>query len=169
MRSQPGYRPFPPPKRRTVKGLRARNRFLAMSDHGTRASTHTVSDDTTNHAITAGDLVAASAELDRHLELLGGFRSLQDCLVCGHPAIRKDTQRLRLACLEYEQKFCSLPKIVQDCLCIYCGDLPSDRDHLLPKTWTGTAVRKHVPTVPACRSCNGILSDFPSPIIANRT
>lgn len=72
-------------------------------------------------------------------------------------------------CLEYQEKFSSLPKIVRDCLCIYCGDLPSDRDHLLPKNWTGVALRKHVPTVPACRSCNGILSEFPSPIIASRT
>ena len=144
------------------------NRFPGMSEYMRTKTNHTVLEGSANRLSTPGGRAEAGAEFDRHLELIGGFCSLQECPICGHPAIREDTQRLRLARLEYESKFCPLPKIVRDCLCIYCGDLPSDRDHLLPKTWTGTAVRKYVPTVPACRSCNGIRSDFPSPIIASR-
>jgi hypothetical protein len=43
-----------------------------------------------------------------------------------------------------------------------------EKDHLLPRNWTGEGVRKLVPTVPACRFCNGTLSDFPEPLIAAR-
>ena len=54
------------------------------------------------------------------------------------------------------------------CTCVYCGATATEKDHLLPLPWTGKAVRKLVPTVPACRSCNRTLSDFPNPHIYYR-
>lgn len=52
--------------------------------------------------------------------------------------------------------------------CVYCGDPSTEKDHLLPLSWTGKAARRWVPTVPSCRSCNSILSDFPDPRIYER-
>lgn len=44
-------------------------------------------------------------------------------------------------------------------VCIYCGRSAGTRDHLLPRRWTGDALRKYVATVPACGTCNSVLSD----------
>lgn len=44
-------------------------------------------------------------------------------------------------------------------ICIYCGELADTLDHLLPATWTGTAARRRIPVVPACRECNSTLND----------
>lgn len=38
--------------------------------------------------------------------------------------------------------------------CVYCGDYATHVDHLVPRPWTGNAVRRFVPTVPACADCN---------------
>lgn len=38
--------------------------------------------------------------------------------------------------------------------CVYCGDTATSRDHLVPRAWTGNAIRKLVATVPACIDCN---------------
>lgn len=45
-------------------------------------------------------------------------------------------------------------------VCVYCGEPGSNRDHLLPETLTGVAVRRGVLTVPSCGECNGILGDL---------
>lgn len=52
--------------------------------------------------------------------------------------------------------------------CVYCGELAKDQDHLLPEPYTGLEMRKEVPTVPSCSSCNGILGDLVEPIIKYR-
>jgi hypothetical protein len=44
-------------------------------------------------------------------------------------------------------------------ICVYCGLEATTRDHLLPRTWTGDAIRRHVLTVPACQQCNSIIGD----------
>jgi len=44
-------------------------------------------------------------------------------------------------------------------VCIYCGRHAGTRDHLLPRPWTGDAKRHFVATVPACGTCNSVLSD----------
>lgn len=44
-------------------------------------------------------------------------------------------------------------------VCIYCG-MPADtKDHLLPRTITGDALRKFVAVVPACKPCNSSIGD----------
>lgn len=52
--------------------------------------------------------------------------------------------------------------------CVYCGDVYTDQDHLLPRTWTGKGQRYITPTVPACGQCNRILSDHFIPRIHER-
>lgn len=44
-------------------------------------------------------------------------------------------------------------------VCVYCGMPGYTRDHLLPVTLTGEAVRKFVATVPACHECNSGIND----------
>src|SRR5690606_1956031 len=44
-------------------------------------------------------------------------------------------------------------------LCVYCGRSAGTRDHIMPRTVTGEAVRRSVPTVPACGQCNSIIND----------
>lgn len=44
-------------------------------------------------------------------------------------------------------------------LCIYCGRTCASRDHLMPRTWTGDAVRRFTAIVPACGTCNSLLRD----------
>ncbi len=39
-------------------------------------------------------------------------------------------------------------------LCVYCGALASDRDHVIPRSYFGNGA-----TVPACRQCNSYLSN----------
>lgn len=43
--------------------------------------------------------------------------------------------------------------------CIYCGRSAYTMDHLLPKHQTGLAKRAYVAIVPACGTCNSVLSD----------
>jgi len=57
---------------------------------------------------------------------------------------------------------------VGDRWCIYCGEVAEEADHLVPKPISGTLVRRWVPTVPSCQSCNRTLRDFPVPIVAAR-
>lgn len=44
-------------------------------------------------------------------------------------------------------------------VCTYCGLAAGTRDHLMPSTWTGDAVRGSVFTVPACAQCNSAIGD----------
>ena len=47
--------------------------------------------------------------------------------------------------------------------CTYCGDLATDRDHVIPLAWYGgTRVFRNKEIVPACKECNrSILKDRP--------
>lgn len=53
-------------------------------------------------------------------------------------------------------------------ICVYCGVIAGTKDHLLPRTWTGEAVRRHVLVVPACGECNSYISDRYAPSITER-
>lgn len=53
-------------------------------------------------------------------------------------------------------------------VCVYCGQSADTKDHLLPRTWTGEAVRKNVLTVPACQECNSTIGDRYAPSITER-
>lgn len=44
-------------------------------------------------------------------------------------------------------------------ICIYCGHGATTRDHLIPETWSGPAIRHQVLTVPACQNCNSSIGD----------
>ena len=44
-------------------------------------------------------------------------------------------------------------------ICIYCGRHGQQRDHLLPRNWTGDLRRRYVVTVPSCGTCNSLLGD----------
>ena len=52
--------------------------------------------------------------------------------------------------------------------CVYCGETATEADHLLPKPYTGEALRSVVPTVPSCRECNCTLGDRFLPDVADR-
>lgn len=41
--------------------------------------------------------------------------------------------------------------------CVYCGMPGDNRDHVLPKNFTGAAQRRFTPTVPSCQECNNLL------------
>ena len=53
-------------------------------------------------------------------------------------------------------------------ICVYCGVISGTQDHLLPRTWTGDAVRHNVLVVPACGECNSCISDRYAPSITAR-
>lgn len=53
-------------------------------------------------------------------------------------------------------------------VCIYCGDTSSHEDHMVPRPWSGDALRPHVPTVPSCAECNGLIGDTPIFTVAGR-
>ena len=53
-------------------------------------------------------------------------------------------------------------------VCVYCGMSANTKDHLLPRTWTGESVRRHVLTVPACYECNSAINDRYIPAINDR-
>lgn len=53
-------------------------------------------------------------------------------------------------------------------ICVYCGEPGYGKDHLLPEPNSGAALRHLVAVVPACRHCNAIINDFPSPNVAER-
>lgn len=57
---------------------------------------------------------------------------------------------------------------IGDRWCVYCGEDATDADHLVPLPVTGRRLRRWVPTVPACSSCNGTLSDYHNPIVQAR-
>jgi 5-methylcytosine-specific restriction endonuclease McrA len=44
-----------------------------------------------------------------------------------------------------------------DYVCVYCGLPGYTKDHLLPVTFTGKALRKYVAVVPACQECNSAI------------
>jgi hypothetical protein len=52
--------------------------------------------------------------------------------------------------------------------CVYCGETAEDKDHLLPRSWTGDAGRKLVPVVPSCHECNATLGDRHMPDVMDR-
>ena len=52
--------------------------------------------------------------------------------------------------------------------CVYCGELASTRDHLLPRNFTGNADRLRVPVVPACNECNSTLNQVHIPDVMER-
>jgi len=52
--------------------------------------------------------------------------------------------------------------------CTYCGEPATENDHLLPLPWTGKAARRSTKKVPACRECNGRLSDLFLPTVEER-
>jgi len=58
---------------------------------------------------------------------------------------------------------------VGDRWCVYCGEEADHADHLVPLPVSGPELRRFVPTLPACASCNGTLADFHSPIVAARS
>lgn len=53
-------------------------------------------------------------------------------------------------------------------VCVYCGVRGSTRDHIEPKTWTGSAARAFVVTVPSCGECNSMINDSFAPTIPER-
>lgn len=73
-------------------------------------------------------------------------------------------------CMQAEHMIIRAPEYLAypDGVCIYCGQVGWDRDHLLPATFTGVAVRKHVLTVPSCLECNSMLNDSYAPSITER-
>lgn len=44
-------------------------------------------------------------------------------------------------------------------ICIYCGRAGHTKDHLMPKSTSGSSLRKYVLTVPACGECNSLIND----------
>lgn len=52
--------------------------------------------------------------------------------------------------------------------CVYCGEGGYTNDHLLPEPVTGKALRSLVVVVPACGSCNSIISDAPTCNVGER-
>lgn len=77
-----------------------------------------------------------------------------------------------------ETKYCLHPDHLEACeprsyqyppyTCIYCGLIAEAQDHLLPKSYSGVAGRKYVPTVPSCHECNSLLSDAFTQTITER-
>lgn len=53
-------------------------------------------------------------------------------------------------------------------ICVYCGELGDQMDHLLPRHFTGDALRKIVPVVPSCGECNSTLLDAYLPDVEAR-
>ena len=89
------------------------------------------------------------------------------CQSCRVMSEENFVSRLQLARDEFVEKVVPL-QFLNGLLCVYCGTHSEQRDHLLPRNWTGDAVRPLVPTVPSCRFCNASISDFNEPIIAAR-
>lgn len=53
-------------------------------------------------------------------------------------------------------------------VCVYCGAIGDQMDHLLPRSLTGDTLRRLVPVVPSCQECNVTLSDAYIPDVADR-
>ncbi len=100
---------------------------------------------------------------------LSECESSERCLQCREldAVDAKVIGRISLARTEYREKVESFDTS-DNVLCIYCGAVWDQRDHLLPRNWSGDALRPLVPTVPACAECNRTISDFPSPIVSER-
>lgn len=64
----------------------------------------------------------------------------------------------------YRAKRIAYPEYV----CVYCGLSGYTKDHLLPVTVTGEAVRRFVAVVPACQQCNSAIGDRCSYRISER-
>jgi len=117
---------------------------------------------------TSSDRRRAENRLLEHLVRNDAVCFDDDCPICDNEMIKADVGRLRLAQHEFDNKVLPLRTTVKRVLCVYCGSPWSERDHLLPRGWSGEALRRYVPTVPSCSSCNNILSAFPEPLIAAR-
>jgi len=53
--------------------------------------------------------------------------------------------------------------------CIYCNSiLGSDRDHVIPKSWTGNPSFAERYVVPCCKQCNGLLGSAPVHTVEER-
>lgn len=109
-----------------------------------------------------GKLEELNSLLEEHKlnpELLDAIKGIKDKLQPVH-------SRISIAKKEYE--------LVEEWVnnnpstCVYCGDSATEKDHLLPLPWTGLPSRALVPKVPACRSCNRTLGDFPNPMVFER-
>ncbi len=105
-------------------------------------------------------------ELEDHADECAGAAR---CLICRTRADDETVNRIAIARLEYAQKVLPLDRNGRGGLCVYCGGISDQRDHLLPRGWTGEAIRRLVPTVPACAHCNRTINDHPSPLIAERS
>lgn len=53
-------------------------------------------------------------------------------------------------------------------VCVYCGWPAGTKDHILPVSWTGLAVRSRTVTVPACAECNSAIGDTYAPTVEER-
>ena len=123
------------------------------------------SDDLNNKNFSSDDSMSwAEFELfDKHE--CGSDSKCEICLELRDPNFRS---RVQQAQAEYSSKVgCLNPSLKK--LCVYCGALANQLDHLLPLPWTGKAVRSLVPTVPACGNCNRTINDFPNPSIMERS
>ena len=66
----------------------------------------------------------------------------------------------KLCLQEFHLKYFRRQKIAYPVgVCVYCGMPGHTKDHLLPVTMTGQAVRKFVAIVPACLECNSAIGD----------
>jgi hypothetical protein len=52
--------------------------------------------------------------------------------------------------------------------CVYCGEVATSRDHLIPRAFSGESERAIVPVVPACLECNSTLGARYMPDVIER-
>jgi hypothetical protein len=73
-------------------------------------------------------------------------------------------------CLDVECMTVHEPKRLEypSGVCVYCGMVSGQMDHLLPKPTTGEALRRYVLVVPACAACNVSINDFPDAHVGRR-
>lgn len=95
--------------------------------------------------------------LAEHVEYCDlGWRTCRDCA-----AFRDNPTLSAVSIAKAERQRISTWLAEHPLVCVYCGDNATDADHLVPEPWTGRAIRRLVPTVPACRHCNRTISDAP--------
>lgn len=100
-----------------------------------------------------------------HEHLDAGCSGCDECLT-NQPRERADRYRLIRAntvARDARERLRRHPSV-----CVYCGDIAEHADHLVPRTWTGDALRQLVLTVPACADCNVRIGDYCDPEIAAR-
>ena len=100
-----------------------------------------------------------------HEHLEAGCPGCDECLT-DRPRERADRYRLiraNVIAKDAAERLRRHPNV-----CVYCGDLADHADHLVPRTWTGDALRELVLTVPACADCNVRIGDYCDPEIAAR-